>query len=60
MSNLFKTYFETSKDRAFFELLEFLEDSDITCYGVRLAPKKLIKLKYELMKRGLSIEELQK
>jgi hypothetical protein len=60
MNNLFKTYFETNKDYAFFELLEFLEDFDITCYGIHLAPKKLIKLKHELMKRGLSVEELQK
>lgn len=57
--NIFVDYFDNNPN-TLIELFEFLEQSEVTCYGVELAPSKLRKLKHELMKRGLTIEELQK
>jgi len=60
IDNVFTRYFDSNKEFFMLELFDFLEDREVTCYGVELAPSKLRKLKHELMKRGLSVEELQK
>lgn len=57
--NIFVDYFGNNPN-TLIELFEFLEQLEVTCYGVELAPSRLRKLKHELMKRGLTIEELQK
>lgn len=59
IKNIFSDYFDNNPN-TLLELFDFLEQSEVTCYGIELAPSKLRKLKHELMKRGLTIEELQK
>lgn len=59
-SNMFTHYFNTHKEHAMLELFDFLEEREVTCYGIEISPSRLRKLKHELMKRGLSVEELQK